>query len=105
MSDNAEVKKWKSRAEAYEKQYYQAMRYNQEMTSAVGHMTQAASERGGDWEALQRERKMLKEEKEKKDQELKMLELEKQDLQKQLDNLQSSGTYFQNKYKSKTEEL
>merc|ERR1712135_5114 len=76
-----------------------------EMSSAVGQMTHAASQRGGDWEALQEQNLALKRDQEKKDQALKMAELEKVDIQKQLDNVQSSCTYFQNKYKEKCNEL
>lgn len=100
-----EVQKWKAKSDAYQRQYEQAMRYNKEMTSAVGQMTQAASERGVDWQDLQRRHAALSAEKERKDQQLKMSELEKEDLQKQVDNLQSSCTYFQNKYKATTNEL
>merc|ERR1719272_2932537 len=70
------------------------------MTSAVGHMTQAASERGGDLSDVQQQSAHIQKEHDRKDQELKMAELEKQDMQKQLDNVQSSCTYFQNKYKA-----
>lgn len=95
-----DMKKWKARAEKFEQQYEHVMRYNKEMTSAVGHMTQAASERGGEVSDIQQMTAHLQREHERKDQELKMAELEKQDLQKQLDNVQSSCTYFQSKYKS-----
>jgi len=100
-----ELQKWKSKAEKLEQQYQMAVRYNQEMTSAVGHMTQAASERGGDFSELQQTHAQQKRDLDRREQELKMAELEKQDLQKQLDNVQSSCTYFQNKYKTTVAEM
>jgi len=48
---------------------------------------------------------VLKRDQERRAQELQMAELEKEDLQKQLDNLQSSCSYFQTKYKSTASEL
>merc|ERR1719215_2221511 len=68
-------------------------------------MTQAAGERGADFESLQRKNIELMQDQEKRQQELKMAELEKQDLQKELDTLQSSCNYFQTKYKATQNEL
>jgi len=96
---------WKSRAEEYQRKYDQAVRDNKEMTSAVGQLTQAASERGGETSELQQRNIVLQREQERTKQELKMAELEKEDFQKQLENLQSSCSYFQNKYQSSSDEL
>jgi len=100
-----ELQRWKNQAETYKKHYEQAMRYNKEMTSAVGCMTQASSERSADISELEQTNAMLKRDQERRAQELKMAELEKEDLQKQLDNLQSSCSYFQTKYKNTASEL
>jgi len=100
-----EVQRWRSRAESFEQQYNQAMKYNREMTSAVGHLTQAAGERGADLNELQQRNAALSQEQERRQQELKMAELEKQDLQKERDTLESSCNYFQAKYKSTQNDL
>lgn len=95
-----ELQKWRQRAQELEHQYQHVMHYNKEMASAVGHMTQVASERGGAWADTQQLSERLQREVERKDQELKMIELERADMQKQWENVQSSCTYFQNKYKT-----
>merc|ERR1711871_678810 len=70
------------------------------MTSAVGHITQAASERSGDLSEIQQMNAHLQRQHERKDQELKLAKRETEDVQSQLENVQSSCTYFQNKYKT-----
>ncbi|CAE8680937.1 unnamed protein product, partial [Polarella glacialis] len=100
-----ELHRWKARAEELEQQFNQAMRYNREMSSAVGYMTHAASSQGGDMHELQLRGDMALKERDRKDQELKTAELEKKDLQAQIENLQSSCDYFQNKYKATATEL
>jgi len=100
-----EVQKWKEKAEKLQLQVDQANRARREMQSAVGHMTHAASLQGGDLHSLQLHNQTLMQEKEKHAQGLKMAELEKKDLQVQIENLQSSCNYFQNKYKGTASEL
>merc|ERR1719189_1805025 len=68
-------------------------------------MTQAASERGGDWQELQQRNSTLQRELDRREQQIKMARLEKDDMQKQLDNLESSCNYFQTKYKTVAGEL
>lgn len=96
----AELQKWRKRAQELEAHYQHAVHYNKEITSAVGHMTQAASERGGDLSDIQQLSVHLQRECDQKDQELRMAELEREDMQKQWENLSSSCTYFQNKCKT-----
>merc|ERR1711971_255397 len=100
-----EVHRWKSRAETYEQQYVQQLKYSQEMKSAIGNVTQAAGERGNELAELQRRNAQLMQEQEKERKELKRAELEKEDLQKDLDSLQTTSKYFRDKYKSTQAEL
>jgi len=100
-----ELQRWKARAESLEQEYNKAMRHNREMSSAVGHMTNAASAQGGDLSSLQLRNQQLLRDHQKKEQELKTVELEKQDLQAQMENVDSSCRYFQNKYKATAAEL
>merc|ERR1712118_55387 len=76
-----EVKRWRERAEAYEREYHSALRYQHEITAAVGQMHQAASQRGGDVSELQKEKEELLREQKRRDSEFKNLELEKQEMQ------------------------
>jgi len=93
-----DLQKWKRRAEQIEEQYTNAVRFGAEMNSALGHMTQSASERGCDLSEFQQNYAYFEKENARKDHELKMAELEKQDLQNTLQNVQSSCEYFQKKH-------
>eukprot|EP00930_Biecheleria_cincta_P069554 TRINITY_DN57282_c0_g1_i1.p1 TRINITY_DN57282_c0_g1~~TRINITY_DN57282_c0_g1_i1.p1 ORF type:complete len:1652 (+),score=454.86 TRINITY_DN57282_c0_g1_i1:128-5083(+) len=100
-----EAQKWKVKAQSLEQQYSQALRSNQQFSAAWGLMSDAASARGGDLRDLQIRLQILEREQEEKDQELKTADLEKKDMQAQMENMQSSCTYFQNKYKATAAEL
>jgi len=86
-----EARAWRSRAEELEHQYNQAVRCNEELTSAI-------DSQHGD---LTQRHELAK----RKDREIKMIELEKHELQKQLANVQSAANYFQDKYKAAAAEL
>merc|ERR1712217_668582 len=60
------------------------------------------NEQGGD---LAQQNKAIKKQLEAKAQEVKMTRLEKEDIQRQLDSLQSTGSYFQDKYREASNRL
>jgi len=100
-----ELHKWKIRAEQAEEKYHQVMRYNRNLTNEMGQITQAASDRGGDFSQLRQQVMALQQQEAKREQEARQMEHEKQELEKHLDNVQSSLNYFQSKYKSTTGDL
>merc|ERR1719333_1450308 len=82
-SKSDEVSKWQTRAELYEREYHVALKRNQEIAGAVGHMTQAASEREGDMSNIQYQVVGYQRELQQKESQIKQAELEKEDITKQ----------------------
>jgi len=100
-----EVEKWKTRAAYYEREYQQSKQLNNEMTKVMSQMTQAVSERSDETTDVTKQNKLLMKQLDVKAQELRSAKLERDEIQKQLDGLQSQGSYFQEKYREAGEEL
>uniref|UniRef100_A0A7S4RTN0 Myosin motor domain-containing protein n=1 Tax=Alexandrium monilatum TaxID=311494 RepID=A0A7S4RTN0_9DINO len=100
-----EVNKWKTRAAYYEREYQQSKQLNNEMTKVMSQMTQAVSERSDETTDVTKQNKLLMRQLDVKAQELRSAKLERDEVQKQLDGLQSQGSYFQEKYREACEEM
>merc|ERR1719401_2339398 len=68
-------------------------------------MTQAVSEKSDQAGGAAQQNKVLAQQLEMKSQELRSAKMERDEIQKQLDALQSQGSYYQDKYREATEEL
>eukprot|EP00927_Polykrikos_kofoidii_P069125 TRINITY_DN6450_c0_g3_i1.p1 TRINITY_DN6450_c0_g3~~TRINITY_DN6450_c0_g3_i1.p1 ORF type:complete len:1904 (+),score=486.14 TRINITY_DN6450_c0_g3_i1:65-5713(+) len=100
-----EINKWKTRATYFEREYSRSKELNTEMTNQMSQMMNHVSERTDQSGDLSQQNRALKKQIEGKIQELKMARLEKEDTQRQLDSLQSTGSYFQDKYREASTEL
>mmetsp|Transcript_47918 Transcript_47918/g.83459 ORF Transcript_47918/g.83459 Transcript_47918/m.83459 type:complete len:270 (-) Transcript_47918:208-1017(-) len=100
-----QVEHWKGRASHYEREYTQSKQLNNEMTKVMGQMTQSISERSGENSDAAKQNKMLQKQLEAKVQEARSARLEKDELQKRLDSLEATGSYFQEKCKEASNEL
>lgn len=100
-----EIDKWRARAAHLERESKEAKALNNEMTKLMSQMTQAVSERSDDTSNIHRQNASLVKQIEAKTQELRTARLEKEEIQSRYDNLQSTGTYFQDKYKEACSEL
>jgi len=100
-----DMEKWKARANYFEREYTQAKQLNGEMTKVMSQMTQAVSERSDETSDITKQNRVLLKQLEAKGQELRSAKLERDEVQKQLDSLQSSGSYFQEKYREASDEL
>merc|ERR1712050_356275 len=95
---NREVEKWKARASYFEREYTQSKQLNNEMTKVMSQMTTAVSERSEETSDVTKQNKTLIKQLETKNQELRTAKLERDEAQKRLDSLESTGSYFQDKY-------
>lgn len=100
-----EIDKWKNRASHYEREYNQSKQLNSEMQKVMSQMTQAVSERNDESSDISRNNRALAKNFETQKQELRIARMEKEDLQSKLDTLQSTGNYYQDKYKEASVEL
>eukprot|EP00929_Paragymnodinium_shiwhaense_P098209 TRINITY_DN59726_c0_g1_i1.p1 TRINITY_DN59726_c0_g1~~TRINITY_DN59726_c0_g1_i1.p1 ORF type:complete len:549 (-),score=161.02 TRINITY_DN59726_c0_g1_i1:133-1779(-) len=100
-----ELLKWKQRAEGFEMEYQKAMHLNLEVTTAVGQMNQASTERSSEILQMQTKNDELGKQLERKEREMGMIRLEKDDLQKQFENLEASCEYWQKKAKTLAADL
>lgn len=97
-----EVETWKRRADYFEKEYKKAKQLNSEMTKVMTQMTQTVSERSDE---TGKQARALAKQLEAKNAELATVKGERDEVRSQLDNLQSTGTYYQDKFKEATAEL
>merc|ERR1712012_70266 len=81
------------------------MGLNSEMQKVMSQMTQAVSERNDGSSDISRNNRALAKNFETQKQELRIARMEKEDLQSKLDTLQSTGNYYQDKYKEASVEL
>ncbi|CAE8658045.1 unnamed protein product [Polarella glacialis] len=95
----AEADRWQRKAGHFEKEYQQAKQLNSEMTKVMTQMTQAVSERSDESSDLSRQHKALVKQFELKSQDLKAARLDRDEALQKLDTLQSSGSYYQDKYR------
>lgn len=98
---DSEVDKWKRKAQTLEKEFQQAKQLNAEMTQAMGLMTQAVSGRGdasGHMKVLQKQLDL-------KNQELKTAKRERDEAQKTLDEKNSAGDYFKDRFRAAQEDI
>jgi len=100
-----EVDRWKAKAANFEREYNQSKQLNAEMTRVMSQMTQAVSERSDASGDAARQNRVLTKQLEAKAQEARSARHEKDEIQKQLDCLQATGTYYQEKYKEISNEL
>merc|ERR1712060_476079 len=100
-----QVAKFKKRAEYFEREYNQSKQLNQEMTKVMTQMTQAVSERQDQNSEAAGQIKLLKGQLEAKVQDLKLVKSDRDEIQRQLDKLKSTDSYYQDKYRESTEEL
>jgi len=100
-----EVDKWKTRAGYFEREYSRSKELNHEMTGQMAQMLQGVREQSETGGGLSSDNKTLKKQLDAKTQEARMAKLEKEDIQRQLDSLSSTGTYFQDQYKNASQEL
>jgi len=101
----AELDKWKGRANYYEREYTQSKQLNSEMTKVMSQMTMSVSEKSEQTGDVNKQNRTLLKQLEQKTHELKTARQEKEEIQKQFDSQQSMGSYFQEKYKEASNEL
>ncbi|CAE7667888.1 XI-K [Symbiodinium pilosum] len=103
--ESQDLEKWKLKAAHFEKKYAEAKKLNEDMTQVMSHMTQAVSGRpDGSAEAM-RQIKELQRQLEAKMQELRNAKQERDEAQHTLNELQSSGEFFKDKYRDSQNEL
>jgi len=100
-----QVAKFKKRAEYFEREYNQSKQLNQEMTKVMTQMTQAVSERSDQNSESAGQIRLLKGQLEAKVQDLKLAKSDRDEIQRQLDKLKSTDSYYQDKYREATDEL
>jgi len=99
---SSEIDKWRSRASHFEREYNQAKQLNKEMTDT---MMSFLNDRDGKQGDASEQNLQLRQQLESKTLALKNARIDKDEVQKQLDSLQSTGAYFQDKYKVASNEL
>jgi len=99
-----DIEKWKGRAAHFEKEYNNSKQLNAEMTKVMSQMTQSISERSETSSDATKQNKILFKQLEASKQAERAARLEKEDIQKQYDSLQSTGNYFQEKYREAANE-
>jgi len=100
-----ELQQAKSRASYFEREYNASKSLNSEMTRVMSQMTQAVAEKSDEKGDFAQQNRLLQKQLELKSQEVRTAKLERDDVQKQLDALQSTGTYYQDRYRDSQEEL
>lgn len=100
-----DVEKYKTKASYFEREYNNSKQLNAEMTKVMSQMTQAVAERSDEKSDATHQNRMLTKQLEAKGQELRSAKLERDDTQKRLDELQTTGNYYQDRYREAQEEL
>merc|ERR1712072_243455 len=100
----AQVDKYKQRAIHFEREYTNSKQLNSEMTKVMSQMTQSISEKSENSSDAVKQNKVLFKQLEASRQAERNIRLEKEDIQKQLDSIQSTGSYFQEKYREAANE-
>jgi len=100
-----DLEKLKARAAHFEREYNSSKQLNSEMTKVMAQMTQAVAERSDEKSDVSNQNRLLSKQVEARTQEVRSVKLERDDLQKQLDSLQSTGNYYQERYREAQEEL
>lgn len=85
--------------EQWKREYTRAKQLNQEMTREMSQMLQSVTDRTDESGDLVQQNRLLKKQLEAKAQEVRAARNEKDETQQQLDSLQTTGTYFQEKYR------
>lgn len=100
-----EVEKYRSRAAYFEREYSNSKQLNAEMTKVMSQMTQAVAERSDEKSDVTHQNRVLLKQLEAKSQELRSAKLERDEVQKQLDALQTTGNFYQERYRDAQDEL
>jgi len=100
-----DIEKYKTRAAYFEREYNNSKQLNSEMTKVMSQMTQAVAERSDEKSDMSAQNRMLHKQLEAKTQELRSAKVDRDEVQKQLDALQSSGNFYQDRYRDAQEEL
>lgn len=100
-----DVDKYKARAAYFEREYNNSKQLNGEMTKLMSQMTQAVAERTDEKGDMTNQNRLLSKQLEGKIQDLRTAKLERDEARNQLDALQSTGNYYQEKYRVAQEEL
>jgi len=99
-----EVKKYKALAQRYEREYNNSKQLNQEMTKYMAQMTQAVVDQKDEKGDATNQNRLLQKQLDAKVQELRASKMERDEALRQLDTLQSTGSYYQEKYREAQEE-
>jgi len=98
---DSEIDEWKRKAQSLEKELQQSKQLAKEMNQAMSLMTQQVSGRGD----ASSQAKVLQKQLETKTQELKTAKREKDEVQKELDEKNSAGDYFKDKFRGAQDEI